>query len=1055
MRPPSTAPARPAHDPSAYDLRAEHLTLPVGREHAAFLLRWTRRAEDELHDDLHAATPQGSLFAPSGRRLLAFMLLLQLERVCAPTFDALLAERLRAKNPVLALDLRLATGAEKTAASQGLLEELETGGAEVLFSQAPLLEGELDRATDRFVSMARALTRRLAADREAIGRDLLGGRPAGPVTGVAGDGADLHFGGQMTCVVRTEDARFVYKPHDCRIDAAFGALAGRWFADDLVVPRVLVRDGYGWCSFVEHAPVQDPEAVDRFFFRLGRAAALFQALGSTDLHAQNWVAQGERPALVDLETVLAPVPRVFSDPAVWPEGTTGEQGFLRDCNRSLIPSGLLPRQTFGTGSEAHGGGADGDAASAGRNLSVLLDTSPGSRCLPVLDGRPHTVLGHEDAFFEGFSSGYDTCLEHREALLTCMDAFAEVPVRLLLRQTSYYAVLQERLRRPTYLQAVEKRAEALGRMEGYFAKHGAPHLTPIARWEASCLLGGDIPYFCTRADGHDLCGHGCAKQDVVVPGFFEASAIENARERIGRLSATEKRFEVGLLQQALAQALLPAEQEKKPPAQEAPTRSEEERPASSSAAAGDPQAPTCRPKAASASRDLLTPQEALEEAEKIFWAIESALLTGPSGESSWVMRVGEADNLREAPATLAQGTAGLGVFFCACARAFGCDSAAGVRARELVELCLDKMELTAGALGRARTIPEEAVPLGITAGIGGALLALAHMERSLPTGRAQKLADAFVGLLDKVPLQDAHQSDVFSGTAGLVVGLADLASSSDPVGPAGPGADVSVPIAHHLRRAADQLLAQRSPALEGGLWDTLGLGRGLSGAGHGMAGIAAALLGAARILGDERYLAAARDALGFEHEAYCDRLGTWPDLRASARPARAMHGLCSGAPGVGLALLRCRSELRRMGSAIDPTLGHFEKVPAQGGQRRGVLKAHKPLPNAVQDFIQNALDEDVKRAINACLVRPPLFRDHLCCGNSAVVDLLLETGRSDCLEAAAVLMGTAAHRGWRLLPPHVRRSFCPDLWYGVAGVGYELLRLADPEGVWPVLFGAD
>lgn len=793
---------------------------------------------------------------PSGRRPLAFMLLLQLERVCAPTFDALLGERLRAKNPVLAIDLRLATGAEKTAASQGLLEELETSGAEVLLSQAPLLEGELGRAADRFVSMARTLARRFADDREAIGRDLLGGRPAGPVTGISGDGADLHFGGQMTCVVQAKDARFVYKPHDCRIDAAFGSLAGRWFADDLVVPRVLARDGYGWCSFVEHAPVRNPEAVDRFFFHLGRAAALFQALGSTDLHAQNWVAQGERPALVDLETVLAPVPRVFSDPAVWPEGTTGEQGFLRDCNRSLIPSGLLPHQTFGTGSGAHGGGADGNAASAGRNLSALLDASPGSRCLPVLAGRPYTVLGHEDAFFEGFSSGYDTCLEHREALLACMDAFAKVPVRLLLRQTSYYAVLQERLRRPAYLQAAEKRAEALGRLEGYFTKHGAPHLAPIAQWEASCLLGGDIPYFCARADGHDLCGHGCTEQDVVVPGFFEASAVENARERIGRLSAAEKRFEVGLLRQALAQALLPAGQEGRSPAQETPARSEGERPASSSGGAGDPQAPACRSKATSTPRGSLTPQGALEEAEKIFWTIEQALLAGPSGESSWVMRMGEADNLQEAPTTLAQGTAGLGVFFCTCARAFGCDSAAGVRARELAELCLDKMELTAGALGRARTIPEEAVPLGVTAGIGGALLALTHMERSLPTGRARELAGAFVGLLDKAPLQDARQSDVFSGTAGLVVGLvglADLVGFASPDGPVGPEAEsvprASDPIAHHLRRAADRLLAQRSPALEGDLWDTLGLGRALSGAGHGMAGIAAALLGGRAHLG--------------------------------------------------------------------------------------------------------------------------------------------------------------------------------------------------------------
>lgn len=983
MPPLPTTPVRQTHDPAAYDLRAEHLTVPAGREHAVFLLRWTRRAEDALRDDLHACTAHGPLFAPSGRRLLAFVLLLQLERIARHTFDVLVGERLRAKNPVLAIDLRLASSAEKSAASQGLLEELEHGDGETLYLCAPLLEGELDRATDRFISMARLFARRLARDGEAIGCDLLGGQAAGPVTGVSGDGADLHFCGQLTFVVQTERARFVYKPHDCRIDEAFGAIVGRWFADDLVVPRVLARDGYGWCSFVEHAPVREPEGVDRYFFHLGRATALLQALGSTDMHSENWIAQGERPALVDLETVLAPVPRVFNDPAVWPEGTTGGQGFVRDCNRSLIPSGLLPQRAPGSGDETR----DAGGSSSGKNYSVLLDADPGSRCLPTLDGQPHTVLGHEDAFFEGFSSGYDTCLEHREELLACLDAFAEVPVRRLLRQTNYYAILQDRLSRPAYLQATEKRAEALGRMGDYFAKHGATHLAPIAQWEASCLLNGDIPYFCARGDSHDLCGYGCTERDVVVPEFFEASAIENAREHIERLGTVEQRFEEGALRQALAQALLPARHE--------------------TVSARDDGA---RPESEPVSRDALSPRQAREEAEKIFWTIEQALLTGPSGESSWIMRVGESDHLREAPATLAQGTAGLGVFFAACTQAFGRGTAAQARACELAELCLDKIESTIAALSRARSIPEEAVPLGITGGIGGTLLALAHMERLLPTGRAWKLAHALAELLDKVSLQDAGQSDVFSGTAGLVVGLC-----ADPV------LSATDLFARHLRRAAERLLAQRSPAIGDRLWDTLGRGRAISGAGHGMVGIAAALLSAARILKDERYVPAARDALDFEHATYCEQLGTWPDLRTTAHPTRAMHGLCSGAPGMGMALLRCQDELRLMG-----------------------LEVGWPL----------ALDEDITRAVSACLTRPLLPRDHLCCGNSASVDLLLETGRSDCHKAAAALMGSAARRGWRLLPPHMQQAFCPDLWHGVAGVGYELLRLADPRGVRPILFGA-
>ena len=71
--------------------------------------------------------------------------------------------------------------------------------------------------------------------------------------------------------------------------------------------------------------------------------------------------------LVDIETVLSPVPRVFDDKRAFPELATEEGGFLYDANRSLIPSSLLPQR------------------SGGRELSVLLDDSDRTHCEPVLN----------------------------------------------------------------------------------------------------------------------------------------------------------------------------------------------------------------------------------------------------------------------------------------------------------------------------------------------------------------------------------------------------------------------------------------------------------------------------------------------------------------------------------------------------------------------------------------------------------------------------------------------------------------------------------------------
>ena len=220
----------------------------------------------------------------------------------------------------------------------------------------------------------------------------------------------------------------------------------------------------------------------------------------------------------------------------------------------------------------------------------------------------------------------------------------------------------------------------------------------------------------------------------------------------------------------------------------------------------------------------------------------------------------------------------------------------------------------------------------------------------------------------------------------------------------------------HMRRAAERLLLAQTLEYRGLLlWDTLGKKRPISGAGHGMAGIAAALSWAGKLLGDARCLEAAAAALEFEHGIYSERLGTWPDLRASPVASSAMHGLCSGSPGIGLALLRCRES--GLGSP--------------------------------------GLEEDLARARHSCLTTGPLRRDHLCCGNSSAVEFLLTL--PGCREQAGRLLAFMKARkdgsgGYRYMPENFRKVLCPDLFFGAAGIGFELLRYARPDLLTPVLF---
>lgn len=926
-------------------LGREQLKLPADSVDALYLLEWTRLAEVQLRaelDDTALLTRQAAL-------KLIYGLFTRLYGLCTNVFGELKNAYIVEAEPVLSIDPKLATLELRAAASERLLLELEQSGGECVFGRYPLLRGLLDRETARFAEAERELLGRLRRDREAICGRFFGGEDFGPVTALISDAGDQHFHGRSTCVIRTQRGAFMYKPRDCSVDARFRGLVQRHFSDVLRAPDCIACEGYGWCEYIKADEEQGSEAgVKRYYRRFGAVCALMQALGSSDLHSENWICSGGFPVLVDLETLLSPIPRVFNDKSVFPE-LVEDEGFLSDTNRSLVPSGLLP------------------ARAGERELSVLLDGSGSTDCQPVLDGRKRSVLGCEEDFLAGFSEGYDRCMALRDELLEALEGFRQLPVRKLMRNTDSYAKLLTRLSSGPALRSEENRLGITGRLCSFFSQHGAEHMLPIARWEEACLLEGDIPYFSAKGAGHALLGY----DNVVVEDFFSKSAVENAQERIGRLSEEEKRFELGILRQSIERAVIPVQAE----------RGEER---------------------GVQDFEPLSPGKALAAAEELFRLIDGMLLTGPSGSPSWLMLSERSSSLVSMRPDLSRGTTGLGVFFSAMYAAGG---ETACRASELAGICLDQLGDAVERLEAALRIPEEALTLGLTSGFAGAMTALELMERGLGSGRAAQLRLRLLALLDRAEVEKAGYMDVFSGAAGLVWALCRACEED--------GAEQSF---RQLARASERLLACRTLEHENRLlWDTLDKGWPISGAGHGMAGIAAALARAGKLLGDGRCMEAAKAALEFEHGIYSEKLGTWPDLRSSPVPMRAMHGLCSGAPGIGLALLACR----------ESGLGSAE------------------------------LDTDLERAKRCCLDRRPLYRDHLCCGNSASVDFLLTLpdGREHAGRLLAFMLERAeAKGGFNYLPEGARSAPAPELFYGAAGVGYELLRYALPGRFPGLLF---
>ena len=255
--------------------------------------------------------------------------------------------------------------------------------------------------------------------------------------------------------------------------------------------------------------------------------------------------------------------------------------------------------------------------------------------------------------------------------------------------------------------------------------------------------------------------------------------------------------------------------------------------------------------------------------------------------------------------------------------------------------------------------------------------------------------------------------DIVGGVAGCILGLLAL----QRVAPSAQFLAAAIRCGNHLlERAQTQTdgLGWPSPLAQANT--------PLTGFSHGCAGIAYSLLALAEASGEERFRATALAALAYERSHFSPETRNWPDLRTATRPKNAdeapghMLAWCHGAPGIALA---------RLGSLtyLDDT--------------------------TIREEIAVALETTLAEGFGA--------NHSLCHGDFGNLDALLTASqvlndaryRQEVERLTPMLLASIEREGWCTGVPLGIAT--PGLMTGIAGIGYELLRLAEPELVPSVL----
>ena len=601
----------------------------------------------------------------------------------------------------------------------------------------------------------------------------------------------------------------------------------------------------------------------------------------------------------------------------------------------------------------------------GRQLSPLVNVAD-EGCAPVVGGRRVTVREYLGDFEDGYLATYAHALEHREELAAFIQAHAGgLPVRLLLRNSQYYFDTMKKLYHRNALRTPHDRERTGEVLRQILCSNVRPGFVGAAQSEARQLERGDIPYFYVRSDGHDLCADGA----VVAQGAFQTAPADHCLAIIGALAEQDAALDVALVKRAIEQypSRLPA----------------------------DERAESARP---TRGTEPLPRQDALDEARELYDRTFELALVPPGEEPQWTYFDEQGYSLKFCDVGLASGIGGIALF--ACAYALVCeDPGAGGRAATVVDKLAAMLGRRYGYFESKGFAHEHAPSLGESDGLAGIMTALALIRRF--TGRADVglLQGRALHALESIDLARYGAPDRMIGMAGLVSTLCRFEEYRDP---------------GLIGRAAARLLELRTLEHEGHmLWQSFpDKPRPISGAGHGLCGVAEALVAAWRVLGDPAYARAAEDCLRFELKTYDERFGTWPDLR-SWPPVGYMHGYCSGAPGIGI---MCE-HMRAMG---------YESESLQGCARL---------------------------AAQACDETPLNARDHLCCGNAAIAEYYLTCGRH--AEAGRVLGAMRSRRDaegdYRYMGYEYHNAATAPLFHGIAGIGYEMLRYAAPDRLPSIL----
>jgi hypothetical protein len=451
-----------------------------------------------------------------------------------------------ALQPAVEFELRLNGSSEEPAA--GVLD-VSADGWLSRFEMLPGVAYVLGLTCHQWRRSIGEVFSRLEADMPLLREELWDGTDPGPLVGFKGDAGDRHNGGRAVALLEFASGHgVVYKPKDLSQTRAVMDLVAflntRHLPLELATRTVLVRPGYGWEERVVPTGCATTAGFTRFYRRLGMLTRLAQLLEGRDLWADNLLAIGDQPVLIDLECVL--YPRVMPPPGIRHldlleayDETVARSGMVV---QPWVPRPDLPVRDLGCLSRA------GDATHGyfGLPLPPYRPWSGGVVADPW-DYGADVVAGYCD-----MQTVLAACQNELRSPVGPLSAFRGVEVRYIWRHTWDCQRILRVASSPRALLDGAEREIVLARIlrDAYRLTNADPtrtDLVDIAEAELAAFRDLDVPLFLARTDSK---APSTPRRDRIGPHFV-GTAWDRLRARVEQLAAFPLDHQVAVVRACL------------------------------------------------------------------------------------------------------------------------------------------------------------------------------------------------------------------------------------------------------------------------------------------------------------------------------------------------------------------------------------------------------------------------------------------------------------------------------------------------------------------------